>query len=275
VGEKKAGKVFLIGAGPGDVELLTLKAVRAIAQSDVLLVDSLVNPDVLSYAKASARIIHVGKRGGQRSTDQTWIEQQMLDYALEGLVVARIKGGDPLIFGRGGEELAALEKAGLEFEVVSGITSATGVASSLGISLTHRDVSHQVVMVAGYAFGTENEPVLPPMAKFNGTLVIYMGLTSADSICKRLMNLGLPATTPVAAVQSGTTDKERFVLGEIGQVAAKLEEAALVSPVLIIIGKVVALSPHWKTREVKQNAVAPNARLAVALAGGSRQGGLR
>lgn len=251
--EKTQGKVYLIGAGPGDFELLTLKAVRIIGIADLLLVDSLVHYEVLGYAKPGARVMNVGKRGGQKSTDQSWIERLMIDAAREGLTVARVKGGDPLIFARGGEELSALHEAGIPVEVVSGVTSATGVAASLGIPLTHRDFSHQLIFVTGYSFGTPSEPLLPPLEKFNGTMVIYMGLRNADVVMDRLIACGLPPTTPVAGVQSGTTCDERFVIATAESLAHELERAQLASPVLIIVGEVIRLSPHYDKVSHREN----------------------
>ena len=151
------GKVFLVGAGPGDPELLTLKAVRAIAQADVLLVDDLVNPLVLEHARRDARIVQVGKRGGCQSTPQQFIERLMVSESLAGNVVVRLKGGDPFMFGRGGEEIAALEAAGIEYEVLNGITAGLAGPTSVGIPLTHRDFCHGVAFITGHTKSEKND----------------------------------------------------------------------------------------------------------------------
>jgi uroporphyrin-III C-methyltransferase len=240
------GKVFLIGAGPGDLELLTLKAVRVIGDSDVILLDSLANPQVLKYAKPGAKVIEVGKRGGRESTAQTQIEEQMIRFANQGLTVSRIKGGDPLVFARGGEEIAALQKMNIEFEIIPGITAASGICASLGISLTHRELSHAVLFLTGPQFEPPSDLlVLPPMDTFAGTLVIYMGLKSASHVCHQLIARGMPPTTPSVAVQSGTLPHERRVFATLDTLPRSIQEAQLDSPVLLIIGPVVALSSAY------------------------------
>lgn len=242
----KRGKVYLIGAGPGDIELLTLKAVRCIGESDVLLLDSLANPDVLQFAKKDVRVIHVGKRFGLQSTSQEQIHALMLEFTTKGLVVARIKGGDPVVFARGGEELQTLLDEQIEVEIVNGITSGIAVPSALGIPLTHRDYSHEVVFSLGPSFSCPQNLLLPDVGDFKFTLVIYMGLNNISEIAAELLHRGAPPETPAAAIQSGTLPEQRFVMAPLQSLAAKVANAGLRSPVLIIVGKVISLSPHYR-----------------------------
>ncbi|MDO9192760.1 MAG: uroporphyrinogen-III C-methyltransferase, partial [Undibacterium sp.] len=172
----KTGKVFLVGAGPGDPDLLTMKAVKAIAQADVILIDDLVNSDVLQHAAPAARVVHVGKRGGCQSTPQVFIEKMMLAEAKAGQCVVRLKGGDPFIFGRGGEERQHLMGQGIEVEVVNGISSGLAAPASLGIPLTHRDWSQGAIFVTGHGKSADTNPDWAALAKTGLTLVIYMGV---------------------------------------------------------------------------------------------------
>src|SRR4051812_26168896 len=198
------GKVTLVGAGPGDPELLTLKALKAIQAATLLLVDDLVNPQIVAHAPASARVVHVGKRGGCKSTPQAFIEKLMVLAAREGEIVVRLKGGDPFIFGRGGEEVEHLREAGVEVEVVNGITSGLAAVTALGVPLTHREHAHGVVFVTGHAHpgsdGVDWKALSEASAKAKLTLVIYMGVSGAAHIQKELLT-ALPASTPVAIVQ--------------------------------------------------------------------------
>lgn len=240
------GKVYLIGAGPGDIELLTLKAVRAIKACQVILLDSLANPDVLQFASDSARVIEVGKRGGRESVPQAEIEQQMIEHARSGLTIGRIKGGDPLIFARGGEEIEALVENGVPFEVIPGVTAATGICATLGISLTHRDLSHCVIYLAGPHFEPPTDMLrLPDMKTFAGTLVIYMALKSSEHVSVELIRRGLDPATPSVAVQSGTLPSQRAVFGRLDALPSLINQSKLGSPVLIIVGHVVALCPSY------------------------------
>ena len=200
---RAVGRCTLVGAGPGDPELLTLKAVKAIASASVLLVDDLVNEAVLSYASPNARIVHVGKRGGCKSTPQAFIDKLMISAVQEGEQVVRLKGGDPFIFGRGGEEVEHLRAAGIEVEIVNGITAGLAGISSLGAPLTHREHAHGVVFVTGHAQPGDSGTHWPQLAQTAHeaklTLVIYMGVSSLAHICQGLLQ-GLPANTPVAVV---------------------------------------------------------------------------
>lgn len=235
----KAGKVFLVGAGPGDPDLLTLKAVKAIAQADVILIDDLVNPAVLQHAAASVRLIQVGKRGGCLSTPQVFIEKMMLAEAKAGLCVVRLKGGDPFIFGRGGEERQHLMAQGVEVEVVNGISSGLAAPSSLGIPLTHRDWAQGAIFVTGHGKTAETNPNWAALAKTSLTLVIYMGVAHCRSIQQELIAGGLSASTPVAVIQYATRAAQAHLITSLGQLAEDLATSGLGSPSVIVIGEVV------------------------------------
>ncbi|SHE52105.1 uroporphyrin-III C-methyltransferase [Lampropedia hyalina DSM 16112] len=241
----RQGSCTLVGAGPGDPELLTLKAVKAIAQASVLLVDDLVHPDVLNYASPTARIVHVGKRGGCKSTPQRFIEKLMVQAVQEGERVVRLKGGDPLFFGRSGEELASLRAAGIEAEVINGITSGLMAATSLGAPLTHRDHAHGVLFMTGHAAPGQQETDWGQLARTAHTaqltLVIYMGMKCARHIQQGLLE-GLPASTPVAVVQSVSLPTQRQALGTLGQLVDTLEAGQFASPAIIMVGDVLQAS---------------------------------
>ena len=236
--------VTLVGAGPGDPDLLTLKAVKALQAASVVLVDDLVHPDVLAHAPASARIIHVGKRGGCQSTPQAFIEKLMVQEALAGETVVRLKGGDPLIFGRGGEEKAHLEAQGIAVRVVNGLTAGLAAAHDLGAALTHRAHAHGVVMVTGHASGTGPLPPVdwPQLAQTAHdcklTLVIYMGVQSAAALERGLLQ-GLPPDTPVAVVENASQPRQRHALGQLQGLQQLLMDEHLGSPAIIIIGDVL------------------------------------
>ncbi|MDE2606526.1 MAG: uroporphyrinogen-III C-methyltransferase [Burkholderiales bacterium] len=236
------GKVTLVGAGPGDPELLTLKALKAIRAATVLLVDDLVSPEVVAHAAPGARIIHVGKRGGCKSTPQAFIERLMLMAAREGEQVVRLKGGDPFIFGRGGEEVEHLRAAGVTVEIVNGITSGLAAATSLGVPLTHREHAQGVLFVTGHARTEADAPDWKTLAstarQARLTLVIYMGVSSAARIEQDLL-AGLPADTPVAIVQRASLPDQRQAVTTLGQLTATIERESLASPSVIVVGDVV------------------------------------
>jgi len=234
------GKVYLIGAGPGDPDLLTLKAVRALAHADVALIDDLVDRRVLEFAPR-ARVIAVGKRGGCKSTPQAFIERLMARLAMRGKVVARIKGGDPFVFGRGAEEALALARAGISCEVIPGITAGIGVPAALGIPVTHRDFAHGVTFVTGHSHDGGG-PDWAALARTGTTLVIYMGMKRLPQIAAALRAAGMPASTPAAAIQHGTTQQQRHVIATLATLADAARGAELGSPALIVIGPVVGLA---------------------------------
>jgi uroporphyrin-III C-methyltransferase len=237
------GTVSLVGAGPGDPELLTLKAVKAIGAATVLLVDDLVSDAVLAHASPRARIVHVGKRGGCKSTPQAFIEKLMVMAASEGEVVVRLKGGDPFIFGRGGEEVEALRAAGIEVQVVNGITAGLAGLTSLGVPLTHREHAHGVVFVTGHAkpgdSGTDWPALAATARDAKLTLVIYMGVSGSEQIQTELLT-GLPAHTPVAVIQHATLPRQRHAVTTLGQLRATIEREGLGSPAVIVVGDVVS-----------------------------------
>lgn len=245
------GKVWLIGAGPGDVEMLTLKAVRALGTADVVLIDDLVNREVLQFVKPQARVIAVGKRGGCRSTPQAFIERKMLQLARAGLTVARVKGGDPYVFGRGGEEMETLSRAGIAVEVVNGITAGIGVPAALGIPVTHREFCRGVTFVTGNA-RADAELNWKALAGSGTTLVIYMGLNNLAGIVSGLRTAGMAGAMPVAVVQDGTLATQRSVVSRLDQVVKVVASAGLASPVLVVVGEVV--------RYAKQNDIQELAR---------------
>lgn len=231
-------KVYLVGAGPGDVELLTLKAVRAIGEADVVLLDDLVNREVLRFARQQAKVIEVGKRGGCRSTSQAFIERLMMRLARAGNTVARVKGGDPFVFGRGGEEMAALRAKGIEVEIVSGITAGIGVTAAMDIPLTHRDICNGVTFVTGHT-GDGRQLDWRALAASGTTLVIYMGVANLDAIARGLLEGGLPAETPAAAIQNGTLPSQKSVVTTLSGLVVEVERAGISSPAITVIGEVV------------------------------------
>ncbi|XP_058225200.1 S-adenosyl-L-methionine-dependent uroporphyrinogen III methyltransferase, chloroplastic [Rhododendron vialii] len=241
------GNVFLVGTGPGDPELLTVKAVRVIGSADLLLYDRLVSNEVLDLVGTEARLLYVGKTAGYHSRTQEEIHELLLSFAEAGATVVRLKGGDPLVFGRGGEEMDFLQQQGIQVQVIPGITAASGIAAELGIPLTHRGVANSVRFLTGHSRkgGTDPLFVAENAADPDSTLVVYMGLSTLPSLAVKLINHGLPPDIPAAAVERGTTPQQRMVLAELKDLADEIALAELVSPTLIIIGKVVSLSPFW------------------------------
>ena len=236
------GTCTLVGAGPGDPELLTLKAVKAIQAATVLFVDDLVNDEVLIHASPSARIVHVGKRGGCKSTPQAFIEKLMIHAVNEGETVVRLKGGDPFIFGRGGEEVEHLREVGIEVTVINGITSGLAAISSLGAPLTHREHAHGVVFVTGHAKpgdrGTDWRQLAATARDAKLTLVIYMGVSGAETIQDELLT-GLPADTPVAIIENASLPQQRQALTRLDRLTFTLNETGLQSPSILVIGDVI------------------------------------
>jgi uroporphyrin-III C-methyltransferase len=237
------GRVTLVGAGPGDPELLTLKAVKAIQAATVLLVDDLVSPEIVAFASPGTRIVNVGKRGGCKSTPQAFIEKLMVMAAREGENVVRLKGGDPFIFGRGGEEVEHLQAAGIEVQVINGITSGLAAVTSLGVPLTHREHAHGVVFVTGHAQPGSQGPDWRALAATARdarlTLVIYMGVSGAARIQDELLT-ALPASTPVAVVQRASLPDERSAVTTLGDLEATIVREQLASPSVIIVGDVIS-----------------------------------
>lgn len=237
-----AGRVYLIGAGPGDPELLTLKAVRALARCDVVLVDDLVHRDVLRHCRPAVRVVDVGKRGGCASTPQAFIHRLMVRLAKRGMIVGRVKGGDPYVFGRGAEEVAALAAAGVEVEVVSGITAGIAVPAALGIPVTHRDLARGVTLVTGHARAGGEEPDWAALARTGTTLVIYMGVRRLGDIAAALLAGGMPAETPAAVIQNGTLPEQTSIVSTLGRLALDVVACGIGSPGVVVVGAVAAMA---------------------------------
>ncbi len=236
------GTCTLVGAGPGDPELLTLKALKAIQAATVLLVDDLVSDAIVAHASPMARIVYVGKRGGCKSTPQAFIEKLMLMAVNEGENVVRLKGGDPFIFGRGGEEVEHLRAAGVQVTVINGITAGLAGLTSLGAPLTHRAHAHGVVFVTGHAkpgdAGTDWRQLAATARDAKLTLVIYMGVSGAAHIEHELLT-GLPAGTPVAIIQHASLPHQRHAVATLGTLQATIAREGLASPSVIVVGDVV------------------------------------
>jgi uroporphyrin-III C-methyltransferase len=232
------GKVYLIGAGPGDPQLMTLKAARALGFADVVLVDALVHPGCLAHARPGARVIEVGKRCGVESTSQVFIDKTMIETARAGHIVARLKGGDPFVFGRGGEELETLLANGIDVEVIPGVTAGTAVPAALGIPVTHRDFAHGVTFVTGHGADVDWEALV----RSRTTLVIYMGLKNLESITAGLRAAGMPASTPACIVENGTLLIQRHQIASLGTLSSR----DFAGPALVVIGEVVRLAARYE-----------------------------
>lgn len=258
--------VYLVGVGPGDIELLTLKAFRLMQTADLVLYDRLISPEVLQLVGSQASMLYVGKQAGFGKGQvgrQHLINDLLLHYASSGKTVVRLKGGDPTVFGRGGEEMEYLDQHGVRVSIVPGITAASGVAAGIGVPLTHRDHSNSVRFITGHARIECTEPVesrypWEQLADPNTTLVVYMGLKTLPDLAAGLIAAGLPADTPAVAVQDGTTPTQRLVAAELAKLPEEVQVAGLRSPTLLIIGAVVSL--------LDSDAVATAAATATAAA---------
>lgn len=233
-----AGKVWLVGAGPGDPELLTLKAVRVLRSADVWLVDDLVGEGVLAFAASHARIVRVGKRGGCRSTPQAFILRLMQRYAIRGAVVARVKGGDPFVFGRGGEELAWLATHGIAAEAVAGLTAGLAAGAALGLPLTHRGVARGVTLITAHQ-QDGGAPDWRALAASGMTVVCYMGMADIDGMQQSLLSAGFASDLPVAVVQRVSCPDQREAFMTVATLAAGVAKHGLASPAVIVIGESV------------------------------------
>lgn len=239
----KPGRVALVGAGPGDRDLLTLKAARLIAAADVIFVDRLVGEGILELASPAAEIVSVGKSKGEHSVPQDEIHRRMIEAARAGKFVVRLKGGDPFIFGRGGEEVEALRLAGVLVEVVPGVSAALGCAAEAQIPLTHRDIAQAVTFLTGHAaLGAEPDLDWKSLARRNQTVVVYMGVGTSATIARRLIDAGREAETPVAVIENGTRENEIRAYGQLGELEAVVQRNGIAGPALLIIGEVAALA---------------------------------
>ncbi len=264
------GRVYLVGTGPGDPGLLTLKAYHLMQTADVVMYDRLVAPAILDLVSPDAHMLYVGKQSGFHTRTQDEIEQMLLGFAGRGATVVRLKGGDPLVFGRGGEEMETLMARGHEVRIVPGVTAAAGVGSELGIPLTHRGAATSVRLLTGHlregaakeaALGLANEVTDPvdfavTSADRDTTLVVYMGLATLPALAAKLVESGFPSDMPAVAVERGTTPKERRVFSDIENLPAAVQDVGLKSPTLIIVGNTVRLSPWWPWRDEEGAAVA-------------------
>jgi len=253
--EKNIGKVYLVGAGPGAIDLITMRGAEILARAQVVIYDSLVNPGLLRLAPASALLIHAGKRGGaQKDLAQAEINAMLIEHARKGMAVVRLKGGDPFIFGRGGEEAEALAAAGIAFEVVPGITSAIAVPAFAGIPLTHREHGSFVAFVTGHEDERKGTKAVPwedlaRAANPRGTIVILMATARLRGITKRLMDAGLPSTTPAAAIQWGTVASQKTIGSTLAALADEVERAKLGAPAVVVVGQCADLREHLKWAE--------------------------
>ncbi|WP_371931535.1 uroporphyrinogen-III C-methyltransferase [Roseovarius sp. MMSF_3359] len=242
------GKVYLIGAGPGDPELMTMRAVRMLSDADVVVYDRLVSQEVLELAPVKARMVPVGKAPKCHTVPQDRINEMLVDFARAGLNVARLKGGDPLVFGRGSEEAAHLSAHGIDVDYAPGITAAQAVAAATGVPLTHRGLATGVRYVTGHrAAGLPLELDWESLASIDTTLVVYMGVSNIAEIALRLMAAGLPGSLPVLAVSSATTPRETRMVSRLDQIGVDAQSRGLLAPSLFVIGRVVSLyaaQPH-------------------------------
>ena len=237
----RTGRVYLVGAGPGDPELLTLRAVHLLQQTDVIVYDHLVSAAVLDFVRPDAELIYAGKRRNEHTLRQEQINALLVRLAREGKQVVRLKGGDPFIFGRGGEELQTLAAHGVAFEVVPGVTAASGVSSYAGIPLTHRDYAQSCLFVTGHLKDGTADLDWPAMVRLRQTVVIYMGLGGLPEICRQMMAHGASPELPIAVVQNGTIATQKVVTGTLADMPQRVADAGLVSPCLTLIGEVVKL----------------------------------
>jgi len=236
-----AGRVYLVGAGPGDPELLTLRAARLLKQADVIVYDNLVSEGVLAFVSPTAERIYAGKRRNEHTLRQEQINSLLVKLASQGKQVVRLKGGDPFIFGRGGEELQTLAASGVAFEVVPGVTAASGVSSYAGIPLTHRDHAQCCLFVTGHLKNGTADLDWPSLVRLNQTVVIYMGLLGLPEICREMVAHGASPELPIAVVQDGSLPTQKVVTGTLVNMAERVAQADLKSPCLTIIGEVVKL----------------------------------
>ncbi|NMH60356.1 siroheme synthase CysG [Alteromonas ponticola] len=247
--QQAVGEVYLVGAGPGDADLLTFRALRLMQKADVVIYDRLVSAQILELVRRDAEKLYVGKAKSLHSVPQDQINALIIEKARQGQRVVRLKGGDPFIFGRGGEEIASLVDAGISFQVVPGITAASGASSYAGIPLTHRDHAQSVVFATGHLKDDTVDLNWPALAHTNQTIVFYMGLTGLPIICQKLVEHGLSSETQIALIENATLPEQRVVTGTLNDIEKRSKQANIQPPALIIVGSVVSLHPslNWYT----------------------------
>ena len=238
------GKVYLVGAGPADPDLITVKGLRCLRTADIVVYDSLVSPQLLEEVRPQAECIYVGKRPGRHCMKQEQINALLIHYAQQGYTVVRLKGGDPFVFGRGGEEALALAQVGIPFEVVPGVSSAIAVPAYAGIPVTHRHLASSMTIVTGHedSSHTSSSVNWEALAKLDGTLVILMGVATLQHITERLRDGGLHPDTPAAIIQEGTVPEQRVITGTLANIADRAAIAGITSPAVVVIGAVVTLN---------------------------------
>lgn len=257
------GSVAIVGAGPGDPDLLTFKALRRLQEADVVLYDKLVGPEIVDYARRDALRIYVGKSKANHALSQDAINALMAEHALAGRRVVRLKGGDPFIFGRGGEELDYLQRRGITTEVVPGVTAAAGCAAAAGIPLTLRGTALVVTFITGHAQDGEPELDWASLVSGKQTLAVYMGVSTAGTVARRLVEHGLDAATPVAVIENGTRPQQRIVTARLDALEARVQQASIAGPALIIIGEVARQAFEAELAELERAAAALPRALAV------------
>lgn len=242
----KKGKVYIMGAGPGDAELLTLKGKRAIEEADCIVYDRLINPRILNYAKKNAEMIYLGKGNTEGGVIQDEINRTLVEKALEGKIVARVKGGDPFVFGRGGEEIQALYENGISFEEIPGITSSISVPAYAGIPVTHRGVAKSFHVFTGHTMADGSWHNFEAIAKLEGTLVFLMGIKNLPIIVEDLITNGKDPKTPIAIIEKGATADQRVTTGTLENIVQISKEKKVLPPAITIIGEVVNLRDNFK-----------------------------
>ena len=242
------GKVYICGAGPGDRDLLTIKAAKLLSECDVILYDRLVNKGILNMTTSHSKIVYVGRESGDPTTNQIITNELMLKYANEGKKILRLKGGDPFIFGRGGEEAEFLSSKNIKYEIVPGISSLNGAAVYAGIPLTHRDYSSSVVILTGHESIEKKKSSIKwdSIAKAADTIVIFMGLEQLKHITKKMIGAGVTKNADIAVIENATSNRQRVIIGNLGNIEKKVKEKKIQSPAIIIIGKVVGIQNKIK-----------------------------
>jgi len=242
----QTGEVFLVGAGPGDPELLTIRALHLLQKADICIYDNLVSKEILELVRRDAHMIYAGKLRDNHTIEQNEINKLLIKYAKKGLRVLRLKGGDPFIFGRGGEEISELMSQKIKFQVVPGITSASGVSAYAGIPLTHRDFSQSCIFITGHEKDGDLKVNWERLNAQNQTIVIYMGLHSLAKITTNLIAVGMAKNMPIAVVQEGTTQNQKVLVSTLSRVVKKVADEKIKSPAILIIGNVVKLRKKIK-----------------------------